>query len=190
MSAITVGGTTGDNTFINDSTISTHSTNTGVLVVELDGNDNSFTNHADGSITSAQDGTGVYLDGSSNTFTNAGSITAGTDGASFARGDAVKIAGGGDEGSLQDITNTGHMTALNGEALFVGGGSNDVSNSGVMHGSSTGVEIDGGDNTFTNSKGGTITGDSGMGVDLGDGDNHVHQQRPYHWRRSDRLVHR
>ena len=175
VSAITVGGT-GDNTFINDSTVSTHSTATGVLVVELDGGHNSFTNHADGSITSAQDGTGVYINGGSNTFTNAGSITAGTDGASFASGDAVKIADGGDEGNLQDITNSGHMTALNGEALFVGGGSNDVSNSGVMHGSSTGVEIEGGDNTFTNSKGAMITGDSGTGVYLGDGDNHVHNQ--------------
>ena len=81
VSAIDVGGELGHNTFINSGSVSTHSTAEGVLVVELDGDDNTFLNRSNGSITSHQDGTGVYLDGSSNTFTNHGSITAGADSA-------------------------------------------------------------------------------------------------------------
>jgi hypothetical protein len=163
VSAITVDGT-GDNAFMNAGAISTHTTQTDTTVIDLEGDNNSFTNT--GSITANQFGTGVFLDGGSNTFNNSGSITAGTDGHNFASGSAVVIdSGGANPTHLQSIVNSGSMTALHGEGLFVDGGSNDLSNtsSGVISGSGSGVDIDGGHNTVTNA--GSMLG--GVGVTPG-----------------------
>jgi hypothetical protein len=163
VSAITVDGT-GDNAFMNAGAISTHTTQADTTVIDIEGDNNSFTNT--GSITANQFGAAVYIDGGSNTFNNQGSITAGTDGTNFASGSAVDIESGGANAThLQSIVNSGSMTALHGDGLFVDGGDNDLSNtsSGVISASGSGVEIGGGHNMVTNA--GSITG--GVGVTPG-----------------------